>query len=191
MWSAADQVAAHHLYFCRHSLAVDAAETDTGCVCRAHLWCLRLCPGFDERTNTLVWPIDVAHHKLSLFPVQSSSSAADQGELVSRIKSLELENQSLHKGGFVLSALIKYSVCFFFSLSLSLILVSLVLNDYFVECVLKLGSTFPEIQLPVVLTNEPTTLNFTDTEEAKVHNIIPLLFSSRTNVFWGLDTVSL
>lgn len=30
---------------------------------------------------------------------QSSSSAADQGEIVSRIKSLELENQSLHKGG--------------------------------------------------------------------------------------------
>lgn len=32
---------------------------------------------------------------------QSSSSTAEQGELVSRIKSLELENHSLHKGGFV------------------------------------------------------------------------------------------
>lgn len=38
---------------------------------------------------------------LSLFLVQSASSAADQGELVSRIKSLELENQSLNKGWFV------------------------------------------------------------------------------------------
>uniref|UniRef100_A0A3P8TIK2 Eukaryotic translation elongation factor 1 delta b (guanine nucleotide exchange protein) n=1 Tax=Amphiprion percula TaxID=161767 RepID=A0A3P8TIK2_AMPPE len=33
----------------------------------------------------------------SCCPSTSSSSAADQGELISRIKSLELENQSLHK----------------------------------------------------------------------------------------------
>uniref|UniRef100_A0A3Q0S0H5 Elongation factor 1-delta n=1 Tax=Amphilophus citrinellus TaxID=61819 RepID=A0A3Q0S0H5_AMPCI len=31
------------------------------------------------------------------------SSTADHGEFISRIKSLELENQSLHKGGFVFS----------------------------------------------------------------------------------------
>lgn len=31
-----------------------------------------------------------------------SSTAADQGDVISRIKSLELENQSLHKGGLVI-----------------------------------------------------------------------------------------
>lgn len=38
---------------------------------------------------------------LHVLTQQSTCSAAgDQGELVSRIKSLELENQSLHKGVF-------------------------------------------------------------------------------------------
>lgn len=33
----------------------------------------------------------------------ASNNPADQGELISRIKSLELENRSLHKGGLIIS----------------------------------------------------------------------------------------
>lgn len=37
-------------------------------------------------------------HDVNVCSVQSGSNAAEQGELVSRIKSLESENQSLYKG---------------------------------------------------------------------------------------------
>lgn len=84
-------------------------------------WLLRLQPAvfshmgvlFDEKTNIPHPPSDVLIKlywslSVSVFAVQStgssiSSNSTDHGELVSRIKSLELENQSLHKGGFVFS----------------------------------------------------------------------------------------
>lgn len=53
----------------------------------------------DVGANTILQDIARARENIqkSLAGSTSSSSAADQGELISRIKSLELENQSLHK----------------------------------------------------------------------------------------------
>ncbi|XP_041863166.1 eukaryotic translation elongation factor 1 delta b (guanine nucleotide exchange protein) isoform X2 [Melanotaenia boesemani] len=53
----------------------------------------------DAGANTILQDIARARENIqkSLAGSASSNNAADQGELVSRIKSLELENQSLHK----------------------------------------------------------------------------------------------
>ncbi|XP_022076218.2 uncharacterized protein eef1db isoform X1 [Acanthochromis polyacanthus] len=53
----------------------------------------------DVGANTILQDIARARENIqkSLAGSTSSSSAVDQGELISRIKSLELENQSLHK----------------------------------------------------------------------------------------------
>ncbi|KAM9357720.1 eukaryotic translation elongation factor 1 delta b (guanine nucleotide exchange protein) isoform 2-T2 [Symphorus nematophorus] len=54
-------------------------------------------PTQDVGANTILQDIARARENIQKSLAGSSSSAADQGELVSRIKSLELENQSLHK----------------------------------------------------------------------------------------------
>ncbi|XP_022608771.1 elongation factor 1-delta isoform X2 [Seriola dumerili] len=56
-------------------------------------------PTQDVGANTILQDIARARENIqkSLAGSTSSSSAADQGEIISRIKSLELENQSLHK----------------------------------------------------------------------------------------------
>ncbi|XP_071342460.1 eukaryotic translation elongation factor 1 delta b (guanine nucleotide exchange protein) isoform X3 [Trachinotus anak] len=56
-------------------------------------------PTQDVGANTILQDIARARENIqkSLAGSTSSSSTADQGEIISRIKSLELENQSLHK----------------------------------------------------------------------------------------------
>ncbi|XP_078025158.1 eukaryotic translation elongation factor 1 delta b (guanine nucleotide exchange protein) isoform X4 [Epinephelus lanceolatus] len=51
----------------------------------------------DVGANTILQDIARARENIQKSLAGSSTSAADQGEIVSRIKSLELENQSLHK----------------------------------------------------------------------------------------------
>uniref|UniRef100_A0A3Q4BMD6 Uncharacterized protein n=1 Tax=Mola mola TaxID=94237 RepID=A0A3Q4BMD6_MOLML len=51
----------------------------------------------DVGANTILQDIARARENIQKSLAGSSSSGADQGELVSRMKSLELENQSLHK----------------------------------------------------------------------------------------------
>ncbi|XP_073332896.1 eukaryotic translation elongation factor 1 delta b (guanine nucleotide exchange protein) isoform X4 [Pagrus major] len=54
-------------------------------------------PTKDVGANSILQDIARARENIQKSLAGSSSSVADQGELVSRIKSLELENQSLHK----------------------------------------------------------------------------------------------
>ncbi|XP_049443398.1 eukaryotic translation elongation factor 1 delta b (guanine nucleotide exchange protein) isoform X3 [Epinephelus fuscoguttatus] len=51
----------------------------------------------DVGANTILQDIARARENIQKSLAGSSTSAADQGEIISRIKSLELENQSLHK----------------------------------------------------------------------------------------------
>ncbi|XP_070816480.1 uncharacterized protein [Chaetodon trifascialis] len=54
-------------------------------------------PTQDVGANTILQDIARARENIQKSLAGSSSGAADQGELISRIKSLEVENQSLHK----------------------------------------------------------------------------------------------
>ncbi|XP_059196678.1 eukaryotic translation elongation factor 1 delta b (guanine nucleotide exchange protein) isoform X2 [Centropristis striata] len=54
-------------------------------------------PAQDVGANSILQDIARARENIQKSLAGSSSSAADQGEIVCRIKSLELENQSLHK----------------------------------------------------------------------------------------------
>lgn len=96
------QVCSSGQHLCFQLLRWALSEWVCVCVCSFTYGVYSERPGFDK--NDFIFWFFVLISFLSVFTVQTVCSAngtAEQGELISRIKSLELENQSLHKGGFV------------------------------------------------------------------------------------------